>query len=268
MDVLRIFYGCSKDFLWMFFGFSIDFLWMFYGCSMDVLWFSMDVLWMFYGCSMVFYRCSLNFYEFSMDVLWMLHGFSLNFSGFSLVLYYFLWNFFEFLWMFSGFSMDFLKLAENKVARCVLLDWKENANKLLAPMNPETNKPEITVTMRRKWFEDPVYGPSWIEELKKADAILTSPAARMALPGDAEGGGTYGSESQEAEAVSLPDEWQVRDKSGLAGLGHVHECASDIPKVTINVVEHEEKVQVFLTADGPMTIPADVVLFKMPAADL
>ena len=89
-----------------------------------------------------------------------------------------------------GLDAESAKLAQNKLVRCVLLDWKENTNKLLAPqaitfvaelpshdqqrfstpplpsgfsimsINPETNKPEFTLTMRKKWSEDPVYGPA------------------------------------------------------------------------------------------------------------
>ena len=80
-----------------------------------------------------------------------------------------------------GLDAESAKLAQNKLVRCVLLDWKENTNKLLAPqaitfvaelpahdqqrfstpplpsgfsimsINPETNKPEFTLTMRKKW---------------------------------------------------------------------------------------------------------------------
>ena len=189
-----------------------------------------------------------------------------------------------------GLDAESAKLAENKLARCVLLDWKDGSHKLLPPQaitfvaelpahdqqrfaSPplpadfsvmsisSEGKPEISVTWRKKWSEDPVYGPAWVEELKKSDEILTSPAAGMVVPAGAEGGG---SDSQgEVPGVSYGDEWQPRDKD-LAGVSH--QCQSEIANVTLLITQ---EAAVYLTVDGPgpVRISSDKTIFKMPAAD-
>lgn len=190
-----------------------------------------------------------------------------------------------------GLDAEGAQMALSKVARNLLLDWKNNANKLLpagglvfnpdlssqdaqrfaAPpvpadfsmisLNRETQLPEISVNVRKKWADDPVYAPEWIQELSKADEILTSPAARAIIPG--EGGAGEGGAQGQGIPEELPDEWKVKEKSVNA----LHECQSEISNVTIHVAEHEGSVQVFLTAARAMTIPADEVLFKLASGD-
>lgn len=196
-----------------------------------------------------------------------------------------------------GLDAESSILAQKKVARSVLLDWKDNTNKLVPPqaitfkadlpaqdaqrfqapplpsdfsiltINSETQLPEISTTLRKKWADDPVYGPSWLAEIRKADEILTSPAARdrVIAAGQQEAGREGGQSTEEAQV--MPDDWTVKEKSGLSAFGSVHECNAEIPNVTINIAQQGESVQVFLTVARAMTVPANELLFKMASAD-
>lgn len=198
-----------------------------------------------------------------------------------------------------GLDAESAQWTNSKVARSLLLDWKASSFKLIpngpmqfqpdlqtsdaqrfgAPpvptdftlftLDPQTNLPQISISLRKKWAEDPVYGPAWIEELKKADEILTSPAGRDRLiqAGNQGAGAEGGQSSEGADAAELPDGWDVQDKSGLSALGSIHECASEIPNVNLHVAQQGDEVKVFMSVKRAMTVPADQVLFKMAAAD-
>eukprot|EP00435_Cladocopium_sp_Y103_P060440 s1331_g22.t1 len=171
-------------------------------------------------------------------------------------------------WKSCSLSLDVAaaKVCESRVARQLILDWKTAAFQLMPapqfvfkaelpeheaqrfhdPGTPELalmkfdsdGRALIPSDVRRKWANDPCYGPEWLEALKKG---------------------------QQAQ-VELSDSWSAKKKEDLANIQHT--CSSEIPDVCLHLVHHEtDGYQLFVEAAKAMTLPKDKVLFRTGPAD-
>ena len=196
-------------------------------------------------------------------------------------------------WKSCSLSLDVeaAKVCESRIARQLLLDWKTGAFQLMpapqfvfkaelpqheAERFHDPGSPDLTLMkfdsdgravipsdVRRKWANDPCYGPEWLEALKTCDESLTAPGAHE--PPAAESA-TAGEEGEQAQ-VELTDSWAAKKKEELANIQHT--CSSsEIPDICLHLVHHEtDGYQLFVEATKPLTLPKDKALFRTGPAD-
>ena len=141
-------------------------------------------------------------------------------------------------WKSCSLSLDVeaAKVCESRIARQLLLDWKTGAFQLMpapqfvfkaelpqheAERFHDPGSPDLTLMkfdsdgravipsdVRRKWANDPCYGPEWLEALKTCDESLTAPGAHE--PPAAESA-TAGEEGEQAQ-VELTDSWAAKKR--------------------------------------------------------
>ena len=192
------------------------------------------------------------------------------------------------MWRACSIGMDALssQVVGSRVGRAMLLDWKDGNFKLQpepslkfqarlpesdrypAPEQPvftimginEEGRPTISNEWRRKWSSDPVYGPEWCTELKKADEIATG--TQLMAPSQ----NTAGDASQNAagEEGNFPAEWEPQ----TLPLEAAHVCASDIQNLSIVIVGSGDDLKVYIKADEALVVkPSAQGLFRMGPAE-
>ena len=197
-------------------------------------------------------------------------------------------------WKSCSLSLDVeaAKVCESRVARQLILDWKTAAFQLMPTLQfvfkaelPEHEAqrfhdpgfPDLTLMkfdsdgcavipsdVRKKWSNDPCYGPEWIEALKSCDESATAPGS-LEPPAEESTKGPAGEEGQ-GQKIELTDSWLVMKKDGLTNIQHT--CSSEIPDVCLHLVHHEtDGYQLFVEATKSMTLPKDKALFRTGPAD-
>ena len=197
-------------------------------------------------------------------------------------------------WKSCSLSLDVeaAKVCESRVARQLILDWKAAAFQLMptpqfvfkaelpeheAQRFHDPGFPDLTLMkfdsdgravipsdVRKKWSNDPCYGPEWIEALKSCDESATAPGS-LEPPAEESTKGPAGEEGQ-GQKIELTDSWLVMKKDGLTNIQHT--CSREIPDVCLHLVHHEtDGYQLFVEATKSMTLPKDKALFRTGPAD-